>query len=80
VARPTCALLNAVCGYGCEGHDKYLVALIVAGMQDPATPIFRAGRHDKRSNNAVGMFTGIGQIADRSAIRSIMTPRGLNVK
>jgi len=51
-----------------KGDSKDLVVEIIADAQDPVAPVFRAGAHDERPNDAGGVVTRLGQIPHGGAI------------
>src|SRR5216683_381736 len=49
--------------FGRERQGEDLVADIIADVQDPAAPVFRARRHDERPHNDRGVLTRLSQVA-----------------
>jgi hypothetical protein len=62
---------------GCKGNDQDLFTEVVANVQDPASPVFRAGCCDERPYDKFGIVARFGQIATSAPRRSINTPSAL---
>jgi hypothetical protein len=50
-----------------EGHNEELIALVVAGMQDPVTPIFEAALAGKELHDAGRVIARLSKIVDHGA-------------
>ena len=61
----------------CEGQDENHIAGLIADMQGPITPIFKAGCCDERSHLAGGLLAGLDQVGYDVPQRSINNPRAL---
>jgi hypothetical protein len=53
--------------YECEGHDEEFIALIVADVQDPVTPILEAALIGERLHEAGRMIARLSEIVYHGA-------------
>src|SRR5215472_15933498 len=53
--------------HGGEGHNEELIALVVAGMQDPVTPILKAALIGEGSHDTYRMIAGLSKIVHYGA-------------